>query len=101
MSSISALQGLQPPLNLALAHGAPQARSVAAAADDQVPACQRPAPADASVDAPADRHWGCGWFDSSLDLTQGLQVVESDDGGLQWALAQLLFRSAPWPDMRA
>ena len=26
-----------------------------------------------------ERRWGCGWFESSLDLRRGLAVVELDE----------------------
>ena len=29
-----------------------------------------------------ERRWGCGWFESSLDLSRGLAVFELDDAEL-------------------
>lgn len=37
-----------------------------------------------------ERPWGCGWFDSSLDLRQGLAVIEHAQGDLALALEQML-----------
>ena len=37
-----------------------------------------------------ERPWGCGWFDSSLDLRQGLAVIEHVHGDLALALEQML-----------
>ena len=43
--------------------------------------------------APPERPWGCGWFDSSLDLREGLFVIEHD--GIDLGLAvELMFDSA-------
>lgn len=55
------------------------------------PASRPPAP---EAPAAADRPLGCGWFDSSHDLSHGLRVtVHADDAGqlpgvpLSWWLA--------------
>ena len=37
-----------------------------------------------------ERPWGCGWFDSSLDLQQGLAVFEHDGADLALAVRQML-----------
>lgn len=37
---------------------------------------------DHELPQPEDRPLGCGWFDSSHDLQQGLQVREADAQGL-------------------
>ncbi len=37
-----------------------------------------------------DKPWGCGWFDSSLDLRQGLAVIEHEGIELGLALEQML-----------
>jgi hypothetical protein len=39
---------------------------------------------------PANRKVDCGWYDSSFDLTRGLEIVEDDDDALYqlWALAR-------------
>lgn len=60
---------------------------VAPSAADQAPST------GTEPDTLLERPKGCGWFDSSLDLAEGLTVCEADDGPLQWALAQLLFSS--------
>jgi hypothetical protein len=39
---------------------------------------------------PPERPWGCGWFDSSLDLQQGLAVFEHDGADLALAVRQML-----------
>jgi hypothetical protein len=40
--------------------------------------------------------WGCGWFDSSLDLREGLAVIEHQ--GIELGLAlELMFDVAPRP----
>lgn len=38
----------------------------------------------------AGRKPDCGWYDSSFDLTRGLEVMEQDDDALYqlWALAR-------------
>lgn len=41
-----------------------------------------------------ERFWGCGWFDSSLDLQQGLTVVEHREVEAELVVA-LLFERAP------
>jgi hypothetical protein len=46
-------------------------------------------PGPASVDG-EERPWGCGWFDSSHDLRQGLAVTEGDALALELAVRQLL-----------
>ncbi len=45
---------------------------------------RHPAPLldDDTLPLPDDRPLGCGWFDSSHDLQQGLQVCEADARGL-------------------
>lgn len=52
-----------------------------------------PAQALPNPDAPAEPGNGCGWFDSSLELQQGLAVQEwpADD----WAVAALFFAQRP------
>jgi hypothetical protein len=37
-----------------------------------------------------ERPWGCGWFDSSLDLRQGLAVIEHAGIALDLAIEQML-----------
>ena len=37
-----------------------------------------------------ERPWGCGWFDSSLDLRQGLAVIEHAGIALDLAVEQML-----------
>jgi hypothetical protein len=37
-----------------------------------------------------ERPWGCGWFDSSLDLREGLAVIEHAGIDLHLAVAQML-----------
>ncbi|MBK7060429.1 MAG: hypothetical protein IPH51_07935 [Rubrivivax sp.] len=39
-----------------------------------------------------ERPWGCGWFDSSLDLRQGLAVIEHQ--GIDFGL-ELMLRPDP------
>lgn len=45
-------------------------------------------PVDDELPQPAEPVWGCGWFDSSLDLRQGLRVIEHD--GIDHGLVELL-----------
>jgi hypothetical protein len=42
-----------------------------------------------------ERPWGCGWFDSSLDLQQGLAVFEHDGVDLALAVRQMLQPELP------
>lgn len=42
-----------------------------------------------------ERPWGCGWFDSSLDLRQGLAVIEHAGIALDLAIEQMLRPDAP------
>jgi len=37
-----------------------------------------------------DKPWGCGWFDSSLDLRQGLAVIEHSGLPLELAVQLML-----------
>ena len=37
-----------------------------------------------------ERPWGCGWFDSSHDLQEGLAVYEHDGVDLTLAVRQML-----------
>jgi len=46
-----------------------------------------PMPVDADT---GDRPWGCGWLDSSLDLRQGLAVIEHAGIDLGLALELML-----------
>lgn len=52
-----------------------------------------PAPASACDDelpvAP-EKPWGCGWFDSSLDLRQGLAVIEHPGVPIDLAVQMML-----------
>jgi hypothetical protein len=50
------------------------------------PTPQRP-PLPLAIDAEGEPPRGCGWFDSSLDLQQGLRVVEH--GGFDGLAADL------------
>ena len=34
---------------------------------------------EGNVPTADERRWGCGWFESSLDLRRGLAVFELDD----------------------
>ncbi len=43
---------------------------------------RRPAPLRSRIEGDEDRPLGCGWFDSSHELEQGLQVQEADDQAL-------------------
>ena len=43
---------------------------------------RRPAPLRPRIEGNEDRPLGCGWFDSSHELEQGLQVREADDQAL-------------------
>lgn len=55
---------------------------------------QRQPAVDGELPAPEERPWGCGWFDSSLDLRQGLAVIEHE--GLDLVLAvEALFQPVP------
>jgi hypothetical protein len=51
------------------------------------PGDEGPGPACADGE---ERPWGCGWFDSSHDLRQGLAVTEGDALALELAVRQLL-----------
>jgi hypothetical protein len=42
------------------------------------------------LQAEPERPWGCGWFDSSLDLQQGLAVYEHDGVDLTLAVRRML-----------
>jgi hypothetical protein len=55
-------------------------------------ACMHRLPADRVDELPVEpeRPWGCGWFDSSLDLREGLAVFEHDGIDLALAVAQML-----------
>ncbi|MFO1326363.1 MAG: hypothetical protein U1F56_03310 [Rubrivivax sp.] len=58
--------------------------------------------ADAAVSdelpVPPERPWGCGWFDSSLDLREGLAVIEHEGNELELALVlMLMFDAASSP----
>ena len=59
------------------------------------PTAQQPAQlsVELPVDLPAEPGRTCGWFDSSLELQQGLAVQEwpADD----WAVAALFFAQRP------
>lgn len=59
------------------------------------PVVAGPAPgAGGGVPVDADRPLGCGWFDSSLDLRQGLAVIEHQGIALDLAL-ELMFAPVP------
>lgn len=49
-------------------------------------------PADAIDELPVEpeKPWGCGWFDSSLDLRQGLAVIEHPGVPLELAVQLML-----------
>lgn len=44
----------------------------------------------AELPAEPERPWGCGWFDSSLDLREGLAVIEHAGVDLHLAVARML-----------
>lgn len=48
---------------------------------------------DEELPTPPERPWGCGWFDSSLDLREGLAVFEHDGIDLGLAVRQMLAAS--------
>ncbi len=55
------------------------------------PAVLHPRPDDpAIVPTEPERAFGCGWYDSSLDLRQGLAVIEHQDLVPDFAVALLL-----------
>ena len=63
------------------------------------PPSYRPLLGADAVEVPSvvpDRPWGCGWFDSSLDLREGLAVIEH--AGIDLGLA-MACRLVP-PDSR-
>lgn len=66
----------------------PAGRMAGAAATTALPA---------SADAQAESAWSCGWFESSLELSQGLAVVEHDDADLAQAVRQMLRPVRPQP----
>lgn len=47
---------------------------------------------DAADELPVEpeKPWGCGWFDSSLDLRQGLAVIEHPGVPLELAVQMML-----------
>lgn len=45
---------------------------------------------DEELPVEPERPWGCGWFDSSLDLRQGLAVIEHPCIDLGLALDMML-----------
>lgn len=51
-----------------------------------------PGPGDAVGELPVEpeRPWGCGWFDSSIDLRQGLAVIEHPGVPLELAVQMLV-----------
>lgn len=60
-----------------------------------IPASPARLPLGGGVQAPAlpgdsARKMACGWYDSSLDLAQGLEIVEQDDDALYqlWQLSR-------------
>ena len=48
---------------------------------------------------PPEAPWGCGWFDSSLDLREGLAVIEHEGVEIGLAVA-LLFDATARPRAR-
>ena len=54
--------------------------------------CPRPVDRVDADEGPVEpeRPWGCGWFDSSLDLREGLAVIEHAGIDLHLAVAQML-----------
>jgi len=56
-----------------------------------------PTAAHAAPDVEAESAWSCGWFESSLELSQGLAVFEHDDADLAHAVRQMLRPVRPQP----
>lgn len=46
--------------------------------------------ADGELPVEPEKPWGCGWFDSSLDLRQGLAVTEHASVSLELAVQMLV-----------
>ena len=49
-----------------------------------------PADADGELPVEPEQPWGCGWFDSSVDLRQGLAVIEHPGVPLELAVQMML-----------
>jgi hypothetical protein len=53
-------------------------------------AARGPGDADGELPLEPEKPWGCGWFDSSLDLRQGLAVTEHPGVPLELAVQMLV-----------
>lgn len=51
---------------------------------------QHPVAAAEELPCEPEKPWGCGWFDSSLDLRLGLKVIEHPGAELALAVEQML-----------